>query len=455
MKKKAKQPLEKVKALSNWISRAPAIFSYPVLYTEFLASQDENSQKIKKMLSAGIVERFGKCHSFNDEPRFEQYYAQHGFDANENLHGSSVDLDAERAKIKAIGECFERLSLIMPRTAKTINASFEELSQLKKQAINPAECLNFPDKYLPVPRKEYEEVLRKDRMKWVLGKNILDNSPAFLPYQLVFLPTTKEFGSDPLIRNPITTGTACGDSFEDAAYRGLMECVERDSNMLSWLAKREVPRIILDTKFFAEIEKYLARYSLKLFVWDFTTDIGIPSIMAVITDDSGLGPAVSAGTKADLNPSKAVTGAIYEALHSRFWIRSIYYTRKTRITRPSQIIDLQDRGLYWFDRKMLKNIDFLIYAKKSVKLSKMNDLSTQENSKLALAAKMLKQKNIESYLIDITLPAVKNAGFHVVRTIAPELHPMHLNENNPYHYSKRLEELLKGWKVNEIPAPFL
>ena len=437
--------------LDSCIERAPALFSHPVLYDKHVLSQDEHSETVKRMLKTNLIVRWGRCFKFTDEPKLESYFAQHDLDVNENLHGSSMDIDKERAKIKAIGECLERLSLIYPRRHRFINATFREIVSLGEDALDPGLCMNFSESYLPLKSIEYLDILRTSHMRWVIGKNLIKNKPAFIPYQLVFLPTIDELEHDPLIRVPITTGTACGDGFEDAVLKGIMECIERDSNMLCWLTKKDVPRVILDLPLFMEIEKYTARYNLELYVWDLTSDIGIPSMMAIVINRTGIGPAISAGTKADLDPKKAVIGAIYEALHCRFWIRSLYQ-KKQHTIKAEDVIDLPSRGFYWYRLDMIKQLDFLMNTQNKIMLSEIRDL-TSDSDRLVFTLNILTERGISAYATDITLPQIKEWGFAVVRTVLPELHPMHLDEDMPYYYSQRLAKHKQV--LNKIPAPFL
>jgi ribosomal protein S12 methylthiotransferase accessory factor len=445
--------LGKIRGMESCLNRAPALFCYPVLYDQCIISQEDHSKKVKDMLSCSIIARFGKGFKFTDEPKFEMYFAQHNLNVNENLHGSSVDFDRERAKIKALGECFERFSLVCNEKSQSLTGSYSELTYLKENAMDPVECLNFSDQHLPVTKEEYAELLRNAKIRWLVGNDIAKNKSIFLPYQLVFLPTFEELGTEPLIRIPITTGTACGDSFEEAALRGILECIERDSNMLCWLGKRNVPRIILDIHFFEELEKYLKRYNIKLYTWDLTSDLGIPSVLAITIDKTGTGPAVSAGTKADLDPKKAVLGAIYEAFHSRFWIRSLYHTEGRPKIEKEDITDLSSRGFYWYNQDKIKHLKFLMKSEKQIRLSEMKNL-TPKNKTLGSLVNLLSEKHVDVYLVDITHPRISEKGFFVVRSILPQLHPMHLDENMPYHYSRRLEKINKD-EVNKVPAPFL
>jgi len=72
------------------------------------------------------------------------------------------------------------------------------------------------------------------------------------------------------------------------------------------------------------------RYNLEIFSLDIMTDLGIPSIVSVIIDRSGLSKAVSVGLKSNLNVEKAIIGSIHEAFHTRTWIREAYIQKPNK-----------------------------------------------------------------------------------------------------------------------------
>jgi ribosomal protein S12 methylthiotransferase accessory factor len=443
---------QKLGELAFCLDKAPVLLAYPVLYDKYLFSQEEHPEKVKKALNCGLIKEMGKGLKFSDEPKLESYYAKHILEVeSENLYGSASDFNKDLSKIKALGECFERFCLIKPNVKKIIRASFDELSALGKNALNPESCFNFEEKHLRCSTKEYKKILRSSRFKWVVGEDMLNRKKAFMPYQLVFLPEMEEIKGEPLIRIPITTGAACGEDYEDVVLRGIFECIERDSSSLSWLKKRNVPRLILDEPFFASIEEYLSNYSLKLFAWETTTDLGVPSVLAVIIDKTGIGPAVSAGTKTSFSLRKALLGAILEAIQGRLWIRGLNSLNKYPKLTEKDIIDLPTRGVYWCNSERIKHLNFLLEAKKRKKISSIKEINYKKPLKEILS--ILKKHKMDCFAIDISHPQMKDTGFCVARVIIPQLHPMHLDDDLPYHDGERIKSF--PGEINKIPAPFL
>lgn len=449
-----KNSTQELLKLKDYIGRASALFAFPILYDDTLINEENHSEKVRNMLSTRLISKWGNGYCFNDEPKFYNYFAQHSIETNENLHGSSTDTNSENAKVKALGECLERFCLINPDQHPKIKMSYKTLLSTGKNALDPAECLNFNLDGSLDWRNKYELIIRNTEMHWVLGKNLKTNSGIYIPYQLVYLPSIEQLDGDPLIRIPITTGTACGDSYEDATKRAIFECIERDSNMLMWLTYKKASRIVADD-WLKEVHAYFNQYKLQIDSWDITTDLGIPSVITIITDQTGVGPAVSVGTKSDLNPTKAILGSIYEAMHCRLWIRSVHQYTKKKLIKADQVSDLASRGLYWYDRDKLPFLNFLFNSGNSIKQEDFVKKYQRKNSSLKYLVDKLTGNGVTMCAVDISHKNMINKNIYVVRVVIPQLHPMHLDEELPYIYSQRLSKINKRKKLNTIPAPFL
>lgn len=233
--------------------------------------------------------------------------------------------------------------------------------------------------------------------------------------------------------------------------------------MISYLNKLSLPRInaeALNNQLVNKILKSLKRYRLECYILDSTTDIGIPSVIALIIDRTEKGPSVSIGLKAGFNVEDDIIGAIEEALMTRSWMRDeIYYGDGKK--RNKNIVSFYDRGLYWFPVDMLKHLDFWIKTKKMIKLKKQ---SMPDGQKLEQALeKILKFSDV--LYADIAPKNVKQLGFSIVKVIIPELVPVYLDERLKYLGISRLYEAPKNMRftknktiekdLNPIPHPFL
>jgi ribosomal protein S12 methylthiotransferase accessory factor len=210
-----------------------------------------------------------------------------------------------------------------------------------------------------------------------------------------------------------------------------------------------------------------------------TTDIVVPSVMAIIIDRTGKAQAVSVGTSADLEIKEAIKGSILEAIRSRnISFRKMFFSdsrmkeeaikrRKELESNFSRIKTFSERFLFWSPLEMIEKIDFLFKGRKKQlgreELNKYQDFSIKEKLKAVL--NFLKEKNIDIYGVDITLPQIKKSGLYVVKVVSPQLQPLYLDERLkclgggrlyrvPVILGYRQKPLLEE-EFNPIPHPFL
>lgn len=298
---------------------------------------------------------------------------------------------------------------------------------------------------------------------WVKAKDLFNSKQYFVPAQLVFVPYV--FGKgEPILRLPITTGAASGTSLHGALYRGICESIERDAFMIFYLNKLPAPRVRTgNNKILSKIEEYLRRYLLDLFIFEITTDIGISTMLAIIIDKTGKGPAISVGAKTSLNPTRASVGAIEEALHTRLWVRGEMfkkYNLQKPENHPRKIITFSERGLFWSSLSRIKDLSFLLKSTRFKSIGSNKENKDQQIN-LRLVLNKLKSRNLDGFYVDVTTPSLKKLGFSVVKVIIPKLQPLYLHENRRYWSGERLFTVprILGYKttggLNKIPHPFL
>ncbi|PJE81324.1 hypothetical protein COU58_03065 [Candidatus Pacearchaeota archaeon CG10_big_fil_rev_8_21_14_0_10_32_42] len=394
---------------------------------------------LEKEGNLGILRR---SFNFTDEPKFWQYSCS---SPEGKYESSSLDENRQLAKIKSLGEYLERYCLDNPQQ----EFQFYSYREIKDLAIDPALFINFRDCDMNFRKKEYVEKVRESKISWVEGRRENDGSKTLIPAQLVYVDF--KFEGEPVIRPRVSTGAATHESFEEAFYSGTMENIERDSYMIPYLSKKQLSRIKLDGEF-SDIMNYFRRYLLDLHIFETTTDLGIPSFMCLNIDRTGIGPAVSVGLKASLDPKEGIIRAVKESQQVRQWIRNLWEQRGgPKVSCSEEIKEIEDRGFYWYDVKRIDEIEYLL---NSPPIKDVRDIQSEVTDKIDLV-KYLKSKNIDSYSVDLTAKKFREAGFFVVRAMQPQLHPLFLEETFPCFYSERLENQLNGREINKIPHPFM
>lgn len=210
----------------------------------------------------------------------------------------------------------------------------------------------------------------------------------------------------------------------------------------------------------------LKRYNLELCANDITTDIGIPAVVAIVIDRTGLGPAICVGLKAGFDINQNIIGAAEEALMVRSWIRDEYMYSKSKQISPKIISSVEERANFWCPTSTISYLDFWVNAKLrkvSYKLHKFSKGSYIE--KVTELIRILGSKGYDIVCVDITAPEVQKYDVKVVKVIVPQLQPLHLDEKYPcltfprmfsaplnmgfFNKNKNINDL------NDIPHPFL
>lgn len=429
-------------------------------------------KKLISFLSApkSPIEFFYKSPRYNDEPLLYQYNAI--FTENKlNEWGGGCSFSKEKAIIKAIGEALERYCLGKLPTKKLIKARIKDLNG---PFLDPLQVISFSDAQYQQKSFSRFRFDKESNFRWVIGTDLINRRKVFIPAQLVYVPY--QFDDEPVIRLPISTGAAFGDSQVGALYRGICEVIERDAFMIYYLNKLTPLKIDLtqSTQQLHKNYQYFRRYRLDLHVLDITTDIGVPVIMAIIIDETKLGPKISIGLKCSLNVEEAIIGAIEEAQHTRIWMRNerekVNPAELIGIKRnPGKLADPKERGLFWYDKNP-RELNFWLNKRVRVKRTRtkltLKFKKEEDHRRLFSGAlNIIKDFGYTAFFVDITTPEIAQAGYCVVKVALPNLQPFYLEERYKYLGGTRLYEVpvklgytenaKKLEELNNTPHPFL
>ena len=405
----------------------------------------------KKLLKA-----IYKISFFHDDPRFYQYTSQlnysrrYSYGYSQELSSSGFSFTSpETALTKCLGEAAERLCLVFYKRSQILKAKFSELSA---HALDPS--LFSKNKNI-----------KNKNLGWVKGVDLLKNKEILIPAQLVYLSYRAD-EDDTVLQYPfVSTGAAGGFTKESALLRGLYEIVERDAFMNAYLAKIPLPKINLPEikdKAINSILKTCQRYSLSLYSFETTNDLGIPSFLSLLIDRTGAGPSVSMGSKAGLKSKEALIASMGESFLTRIAIRGEMIDRisnPTRERKDSGNDMIVERGIYWSHPSMIKNLNFLLNSKS--KKFRDTKFKGSERSESKRAGDIIRSKGYGIYFVDITHDIFREAGYRVYKVIIPNLQPLYLREEDKQHLDySRLEAVAKyfnkpNFTVNSIPHPSL
>jgi ribosomal protein S12 methylthiotransferase accessory factor len=176
-----------------------------------------------------------------------------------------------------------------------------------------------PERWLP-----YGTGLDRDQpITWIAGRNLMTRDPVWVPLDIVDMDGER---SDLIGVCKTTNGLASGNSTDEAIFHALCELVERDATTLwSFLDEPAALATCISPADFADpvIDRLMAQIEvsgMRLRLFDHTSDLGIPVVMAVLAPDRAgwIGELeVTAGYGAHPVAARAAIRAITEAAQSR------------------------------------------------------------------------------------------------------------------------------------------
>jgi ribosomal protein S12 methylthiotransferase accessory factor len=243
----------------------------------------------------GVVSRLERIQA--DLPLKTNYYATHNFSGPaETVHELRAGLSsgsfgkgstAEQGEASALMEAIERYSGIFQGDEIRAKRRFADFPS--DEAIPPNEVLLFSDAQLrqgstPMPSSDQREAIpalfdRSARIEWSPVWSLRDARFKYLPTSLLyfFYRGAAAFAAD-------SNGCAAGNTLEEAIVQGFLELVERDAYAIWWYNRLQRPELDLgqfDDSYIRDLQKQLVQAGRRLWVLDVTSDLGIPTFVAV------------------------------------------------------------------------------------------------------------------------------------------------------------------------------
>lgn len=255
--------------------------------------------RFKKHVSplTGVVTRLERIEV--DLPMNTSFYAQHNFSApaqnldqlRSGLSGGSFGKGstAEQGEASALMEAIERYSGIFQGDEIRTKKRFTDFAP--GDAIRPNDILLFseeqyrtravhnhddshhtqpaPDPFDPSERIEWSPV-------WSLRDQRFRHVPTSLLY--FFYDGPAAFAAD-------SNGCAAGNTREEAIVQGFLELMERDAYAIWWYNRSQRAEIDLNSfedSYVRDLKAQLEESGRKLWVLDITSDLGIPTYVAIV-----------------------------------------------------------------------------------------------------------------------------------------------------------------------------
>ncbi|MBE9005440.1 YcaO-like family protein [Fortiea sp. LEGE XX443] len=356
-------------------------------------------------------------------------------------YGVGRGMTDEQAIFGAVGEAIERYcgGIVDPR--QLIFSSYAELGD---NAVYPPAFFSFSEKQYSDPTFPYPAFDPTTQTSWMPALSLVSNQQVFVPAFMVYLDWDSDLEGDYIL--PVTSnGMASGPNLEFAAYGGLCELIERDAFIITWLNRLPAPRIYFAHRpgIETEILRHYNRFGVELVAFDFTTDIKVPVVMAMLIDRSGRSPAVATGLGCHLDGATALRKAIFEVCQARFGdIERKAGGAGANLNTYEDIKNLDDHSAFFYKTARLGELDFLFDHDQYITVEDLPIYtSSAEVEKLQSVIARLHSVGAEPYLVEITTPDIASLGFRVVRILASELVPIYFGHGLEPLGSRRLFEV--------------
>lgn len=160
-------------------------------------------------------------------------------------------------------------------------------------------------------------------MLWIEGQDLIENSAAWLPYEVVHANYTLPFPPGSGCFTASTNGLASGNHSLEAIVHGICEVVERDATTLWHHKDKEATKATgldlgtVDDPACCDVLGRFARAGIDVKVWETTTDVGIASFYCLIVDRDDLSAHTADGAGCHLARDVALLRALTEAAQVR------------------------------------------------------------------------------------------------------------------------------------------
>jgi ribosomal protein S12 methylthiotransferase accessory factor len=361
-----------------------------------------------------------------------------------NTGGASVDRD--RALLKAVGESVERYcSAIYEVEDFPLGAAADSLLN----CIEPSALALFAPEQYSSPDFPWVPFDYTTRVRWFPARDILNLEIVSVPACMVLLPYFfyADSGDSP-ITQPISTGLACHTSTFRATIGAACEVIERDAFTITWQRGCCAPKILPETlpDDVYDLVMRFQRCNAKVSLFNITTDIGVPCILAVLQSLSAECPALAFAAAASLNARDAACKSLEELAHTRRYMDEI----KSRFRRLdpdpsySNIVDQGSHLNFWCYEENAHLAAWLFDGDVRITFESIESLDSGDDARdLRTLGERLRGVGYSLLASDLTTPDVRDLGLHVVRATIPGLHPLYMGHGIRALGGKRL------WSVPE------
>jgi ribosomal protein S12 methylthiotransferase accessory factor len=163
-----------------------------------------------------------------------------------------------------------------------------------------------------------------------------------------------------------------------------------------------------------------------------TTDVGVPSILAVLQGRECDAPALVFAAATDMDPEKAVRKSLEELAHTRQLAQQLKRTQPPiDVKSPYDTITDKDHHVHLYcDQSSLPLAQFLFASQARCEFGGIESLAgANSESNLEILQDKVRDTGHRVYVSDLTTSDVDSLGLRVVRAIIPGFHPLFMGHS--------------------------
>ncbi len=329
-----------------------------------------------------------------------------------------------------IGEAIERYCALVHGTARRVvwgtETSLDHAVPIERFATFSAAELQTTD-------QDFNVASSASLLGWVPGQNLVTDRSVLVPAQLSLLAYTAASFEDRVHGNT-NKGLAAGRTKDHCLVHGICELIEAEALLVHFLNRSPVPELDLAGTGHGRIDRVnhaIRSEGGRLRVWDFGTDLGVPTLLAMIERCEEGQPIATFGMATRPDPAQALEKAVLEALQGTCWLTGeLLETARnlTSVPSPSWAFTRGRAKSLGGSKRYLAELEWLLdresrrpfhdYALSHT--CSPNDPAAQRQR----LVKTLAANGLEPIAVELSTPDVRaSTGLQVWRSVVPGLHP--------------------------------
>lgn len=329
---------------------------------------------------------------------------------------------SDQSKVSALCEAIERYSGSIDGSEIFIRKKFVELSK-DDEAIHPNDVQLFSDcqfdnaqklnaqghPYNVIPQRFDENA----DVRWTPVWSLTLERVRYLPTTMLYsMPSELRCPND---RIADSNGCAAGNTLEEAILQAFFELVERDAFAIWWYNRIQMPAVDLtsfDQEYLVTALEYYNRRERELWMLDVTSDLNIPTYVAVSRRTNSDSEDIIYGAGTHFDREIAALRAVCELNQCLSWLPN----GTDRNNRPK--ID-DPIALHWWQTARLEDCKWLVPSENTRTSTDYTMLDIEDmRDEIEHCRAIVEAKGLEFLVLNQTRPDI---GMPVVRVIIPGL----------------------------------